>query len=511
MKGNLMRRLLMLCLLTLGLMFAGAKILAPQVALAGVENGTAVLFKPDNVWLNTSRSPVADDAKNRLVLLDFWTYGCINCMQIVPDLKALEMEFGDKLLVIGVHSAKFAGERGSERIEAAAKRFGITHPVINDSKFDVWDAFTVNAWPTLVLLDGTTGREINRYAGEGHKTEIEEDIREHLPKAGAAASLAGLKMKNKDSSLLSFPSRLGFAPATPWGDVMFVADSGHNRLVGFDLTGKIKVTIGSGAEGHVNGTFAEASFNHPRGFGVAPGGIYVADTGNHLIRYIDFKAGKVSTVAGTGRQGQDRNVSREDALDANLASPWDAKLLPDGKTLVIAMAGLHQLWAMDTATQKISRLAGSGKEDIIDGDADDAALAQPSGLSPAGDTIYFVDAESSSLRSLKDGKVQTLIGTGLFDFGTTDGSYPKALLQHAQGLDADAGRIVVADTYNNALRLYDLKTKQLSTVKLSKDALQEPGDVLQVNGKIYVADTNDNRIVIVDDKAGTAVPLNLKN
>lgn len=509
MRENFMRRLFMLCLLTLGLMFAGAKIMAPQVALAGVEGGAAVLFKPDNVWLNTSRAPVAADAKGRLVLLDFWTYGCINCMQIVPDLKALEMEFGDKLLVIGVHSAKFAGERGSERIAAAAKRFGITHPVINDSKFDVWDAFNVNAWPTLILLDGTTGHEINRYAGEGHKSEIEEDIRKNLPGAGAAP-LAGLKVKDDASSLLSFPSRLGFATGTPWGDVMFVADSGHNRLLGFDLAGHVKVTIGNGAEGHVNGSFAEARFNHPRGFGVSPQGLYVADTGNHMIRYIDFKSGKVSTVAGTGRQGQDRSVSREDALDANLASPWDAKLLPDGKTLVIAMAGLHQLWAMDIPKQKISRLAGSGKEDIVDGDAADAALAQPSGLSPSGDTIYFVDAESSSLRSLRDGKVQTLIGTGLFDFGTADGAYPKALLQHAQGLDADAGRIVVADTYNNALRIFDLKTKMLSTVKLPKDALQEPGDVLQVNGKIYVADTNDNRIVMVDDKAGSATPLALK-
>lgn len=468
-----------------------------------------VLFNGKQEWLNAARPVTAEDAKGRAVLLDFWTYGCINCMQVVPDLKSLEKQFGDKLLVIGVHSAKFAGERGSDRILAAAKRFGITHPVVNDSSFHVWDAFHVDAWPTLVLL-GPDGVEVNRYAGEGHRDEIAADIAKVMDKAAAPAPLAGLKMKEEDKSILSFPSRLGFADTTPWGELIFVADTGHNRLLGFDLTGDVKVTIGSGAEGAKDGDFASASFNHPRGFGVAKHGIYIADTGNHMIRYADFANKTVTRVAGTGQRGNDRFPNEARALDTALASPWDAKMLADGKTLVIAVAGLHQLWTLDTANKTVSLLAGTGEENIRDGEAASAALAQPSGLSVLGKDVYFVDAESSSLRVLKDGQVKTLIGTGLFDFGQVDGKYPKALLQHAQGLDAQEGRVVVADTYNNALRLYDMGSETLSTIRLPKDALAEPGDVMHLNGKLYVADSTHNRITVVDEKAGTAELLALK-
>ena len=478
-------------------------------APAWADNPSDVLFNGKQEWLNTARPVTAEDAKGRAVLLDFWTYGCINCMQVVPDLKALEKQFGDNLLVISVHSAKFAGERGSDRILAAAKRFGVTHPVVNDSQFHVWDAFRVEAWPTLILL-GPDGKEVNRYAGEGHKDGIAADLTKALGKK-TAAPLQGLKTAAEDKSILSFPSRLGFASETPWGELIFVADTGHNDIVGFDIKGDIKIIIGSGAEGAADGDFKTASFNHPRGFGVAKDGLYVADTGNHMIRYVDFKSKIVTRVAGTGERGQDREAKDAPALSTAIASPWDAKMLGDGKTPVIAVAGLHQLWTLDTVKKTLSVLAGTGEENITDGKADAAALAQPSGISVLGEDIYFVDAESSSLRMLtKDGQVKTLIGTGLFDFGIVDGKYPKALMQHAQGLDAQEGRIAVADTYNNALRLYNLPDQTLSTIKLPDGALAEPGDVMHLNGKLYVADSTHNRIVVVDEKAGTVTPLDLK-
>ena len=477
-------------------------------APARADNPSDALFNGKQEWLNTARPVTADDAKGRAVLLDFWTYGCINCMQVVPDLKSLEKQFGDNLLVIGVHSAKFAGERGSDRILAAAKRFGITHPVVNDSQFHVWDAFRVEAWPTLILL-GPDGKEVNRYAGEGHKDEIAADLTKVLGKK-TAAPLQGLKMAAEDKSILSFPPRLGFAADTPWGELIFVADTGHNRLIGFDIKGDIKTIIGSGAEGTADGDFKTASFNHPRGFGVAKNGLYVADTGNHMIRYVDFKAKTVTRSAGTGERGQDREAKDAPALTTAIASPWDAKMLADGKTLAIAVAGLHQLWTLDTEKKTLSVLAGTGEENIKDGQADAAALAQPSGISILGDDIYFVDAESSSLRVLSRGQVKTLIGTGLFDFGIVDGKYPKALMQHAQGLDAQAGHIAVADTYNNALRLYNLADQTLSTIKLPDGALAEPGDVMHLNGKLYVADSTHHRIAVVDEKAGTVASIELK-
>lgn len=473
--------------------------------------GHDILFGGKQEWLNAARPLDKDDAQGRVILLDFWTYGCINCMQVVPDLKKLEAEFGDRLLVIGVHSAKFAGEKGSPRILAAAKRFGITHPVINDSSFAVWQAFKVNAWPTQVLLD-MQGSEAARYSGEGHYEKIRSDVARLLkgsPATAPAAPLAALQEREKAAGLLSFPARLGAMTWAGYGELIFAADSGHNRIVAFGRDGAVRMIIGSGRQGREDGAFDAASFNQPRGFALVPGGIYVADTGNHLIRWVSLKSGQVYTVAGTGERGFDRGLADAPALKAALASPWDVKLLKDKTTLVIANAGTHQLLALDGRKNTVSVLAGSGREDVIDGPAAKAALAQPSALSVAGDAVYFADAESSALRVLEKGAVKTLIGTGLFDFGHADGKYPKAMLQHPQGLYAEEGRILVADTYNNALRAYDTATGALSTLKIG-DALAEPGDVLKLDGKLYVADTNNHRIAVIDEATGKVSELALK-
>jgi thiol-disulfide isomerase/thioredoxin len=443
-------------------------------------------------WLNVTRPLTTGDMAGRLVLLDFWTYGCVNCMQVVPDLTYLEEKFGDQLLIIGVHSAKFSGEQGNDRILAAARRFGLRHPVINDADYAIWKSFHVRAWPTLVLLDGQ-GNEIVRYEGEGHRADLDAAIAKALPSAASAVvSVSSLIAKDDNASILSFPARLASD-----GKLIYVADSGHNRILGFDDEGIVKITIGSGSPGLKDGDFATARFSLPRGITLADNNVlYVADTNNHAIRKVDLAARTVETVAGNGTQGE-------------IASPWDIETMGDGRTLAIAMAGHHQIDALDMKTRALSLLAGSGREDIIDGPAARAALAQPSGLSKEGDTLFFVDAESSALRALKDGRITTLIGTGLFDFGLRDGRYPEAMLQHPQGLFADETRIIVADTYNNALRLYDRKTGILSTIKLTGNPLNEPGDILVTGNQAYIADTNNHAIRRIDLKTGVLKDLKL--
>lgn len=437
-------------------------------------------------WVNTARPLTADDFRGRLTLLDFWTYGCINCMHVIPDLDYLEKKF-PQLLVVGVHSAKYKGEGLNDRILAATRRFNIHHPVMNDNTFAVWDYFGVQAWPTFILLDGE-GKEISRYAGEGHRDELERDIAKALGKMKDIKKVDDLVAVAEKSGYLSFPSHITHADETPWGPLFFVSDTSHHRVVGFDAGGAVKVAIGSGKAELKDGDFKTASFNRPRGMTVVNGILYVADTDNHALRAVDLKAGVVKTVAGDGMRGHET------------ASPWDVELMEDGRTLAIAMAGTHQLYRYDIADGKLSVLAGNGREDIMDGEASDAQLAQPSGLSRLGGTLYFVDAETSSLRQLSGGKVKTLVGTGLFAFGFADGTYPKAMLQHAQGLFAADGKIFLADTYNNALRVYDIATGQLSTVT---DDLSEPGDVFVKDGTAYITDTGHHRVVGVGLKDGS--------
>lgn len=484
------------CVLTLMIFFL-------QPAPAQAQGFAALESGGSGGWLNVTRPLTAEDMKGRLVLLDFWTYGCINCMQVIPDLEYLEHKFGDRLLIIGVHSAKFSGEKGSGRILAAAKRFGLKHPVINDSDFAIWNSYNVRAWPTLVLLNGE-GDEIARYEGEGHRDALEVAIERSIGGAIAVAPLSGLVAKDVDSSVLSFPARLAAGQG-----LLFVADSGHNRILGFDRDGKIQVTIGSGEKGAADGMLATAQFNHPRGLVFLNDDLYITDTGNHLIRRASLTQKTVETVAGTGMQGRSRTAKNAPAKATPIASPWDVEDMGDGKTLAIAMAGVHQIWALDTESGMLSVLAGNGREDIVDGAALNAEIAQTSGLSRNQGALFFVDAESSSLRVLEGGRVLTLIGTGLFDFGNLDGKYPEAMMQHPQGLYAGADSIIVADTYNNNLRRYDRKTKILSTIPLTDGALNEPGDVLIQGDTIYVADTNNHRIIKIDPITGAMTPLAL--
>jgi len=450
-------------------------------------------------WLNVERPLMQKDLDGKILLLDFWTYGCVNCMQIVPDLEFLEHKYGDKLLVIGVHSAKYKGEQDNDRILSAAKRFGLNHPIANDYDYAIWKSFGVNAWPTLIVL-GADGQEISRYSGEGHRSELDKDIGKHISTATNTSSNEDLVLNHKTETPLSFPARL-----ENFENGFVIADAGHNQIVITDNTGKILTRIGSGEKALKDGTYQDASFNNPRGLKAIGDKIYIADTDNHALRVIDTTTKTVTTLAGNGKRGYDRKIKNDKGTTVSLASPWDVEILPqsENKKLAIAMAGLHQLHVYDIPSGTISVLAGSGYEDIEDGAASNAKLAQPSGLATNGDTLFFVDAESSSLRMLKNGEVKTLIGTGLFDYGLIDGTYPKAMLQHAQGLDVANNKIFLADTYNNAIRIYDLKSGELSTLTKGK-ALFEPGDIRIINGQLLISDTNHNSIKTI--KLGSQTP-----
>jgi len=485
-----------------------AALFLPRAGMAQEAGYTLLPAGGAGGWLHVKRPLTAADMQGRLVLLDFWTYGCINCIQIVPDLEYLENTFGERLLVIGVHSAKFEGEKGNDRILAAARRFGLKHPVINDSDFAIWKSFNVKAWPTQVLLDGN-GKEIGRYTGEGHREKIAADIQGAIKDMPApTAGIADLIDAMDHASPLLFPAHMAAADNTPWGKVIFVADTGHNRILAIDPQGTVKATIGGGERGAQDGDFTSAQFNAPRGVAVHNGMLYIADTGNHMLRRADLAGGTVMTVAGTGERGRDRKAKNAPGLKTALASPWDVEFIDGGKRVAIAMAGLHQLWVYDTEKSTVSVLAGTGAERIDDGPALKSTLSQPSGLASAPDgALFFVDAESSALRVLKDGNVETLIGTGLFDFGLVDGPYPQALMQHPQGLAVDKDRVVVADTYNNALRVYDRKAKTLTTVKLTGDGLSEPGDVILHDGYAIISDTNHHALKKIDLTTGAVSTL----
>lgn len=461
-------------------------------------------------WLNTSRPLVAEDLVGRLLLVDFWTYCCINCMHVIPKLNKLEKEFGDSLTVIGVHSAKFVNERERDNISNAIVRYDIKHPVVNDAHFKIWKAFGVTAWPTLILIN-PEGKIEATFSGEGDLGVMRDAIKGVLKKYAVMNKSLPVKLEQDKQAkkALSFPSKFAYVENFDTKPALFISDSGNNRIVGVRMNGEMFITIGSGTSGYHDGSFETAQFCKPQGIAYSNNTLYVADTVNHRLRKIDFGTKMVTTLAGTGERGSPLRSQSVDALSTALASPWDVALYPDDSHLVIAMAGTHQLWSYDITHKTLSVVAGNGRESIDDGSLPYNSLSQPSGLSARNGKLYFVDSETSSLRLFFEGQVTTLIGTGLFDFGYEEGSRDHARMQHALGLYADDDSIYIADTYNHAIRKYDHGKYELFNVSgngktgnrvgsFQETQFNEPNDIIRINNKLYVADTNNHRIVILD-------------
>jgi len=473
-------------------------------------------------WLNTDKPLTLSALRGKVVLLDFWTYGCINCMHIIPDLKRLEKKYPNELVVIGVHSAKFENEKDTENIRRIILRYEIEHPIVNDADFAIWKAYAVDAWPTRYLID-PAGYIIGRLSGEGGYDVLDGAISQTIEEFRKRGELNEQPLK-----LVLEKARVGDLPlafpgkvlADPKNARLFIADSDHNRIVVAKLDGTLIETIGAGVRGLSGGSFESASFFHPQGMALDGDKLYVADTENHLIRLVDLGARTVQTIAGTGKQSLEREANGP-ALSVSLSSPWDLQLV--GRTLYIAMAGPHQIWKLDLDKQQISTFAGSGREGNSDGSLSEAEFAQPSGLALIGDTLCVADPEGSIIRAidLSSGKVRTLVGgtRDLFDFGDRDGRGEHARLQHPLGLAVYRNNLLIADTYNHKVKELNLQSREVQTfVGSGKPGQQdgntpsfyEPGGLSIAGDKLYVADTNNHAIRVVDLKTKETRTLEIK-
>ena len=461
-------------------------------------------------WLNTDKPLSLAALKGKVVLLDFWTYGCINCIHIIPDLKKLEAKYPNNLVVIGVHSAKFDNEKDTENIRKIILRYGIEHPVVNDADFKIWESYAVNAWPTQVLID-PNGYVIRHLSGEGNYSEIDQTITQTVGEFRKKGELneTPLKLtleKAKVGNLpLAFPGKV---LADEKSNRLFISDSNHNRIVITDLNGKFIETIGNGKASLTDGNYTKAAFNRPQGLALDGDNLYIADTENHAIRKINLATKIVETISGDGKQAAWRSTGGA-AKTSQLSSPWD--LTKVGDALYIAMAGTHQIWKLDLAKQIVAPFAGSGAEARVDAPIEESAFAQPSGIVSDGKSLYVADSESNIIReiSFQKGTVETLVGGDLFDFGDRDGEGDDVRLQHPLGVTIYDGKILVADTYNHKIKQLDAEKREVTTflgtgksgqIDGAKSQFYEPGGLSVAGDKLYVADTNNQAIRVVDLK-----------
>jgi len=404
------------------------------------------------------------------------------------------------IAVVGVHSGKYTTERETPRIRDASIRLGAAHPTVNDRQFRVWRSYAVQAWPTLVAVD-PRGAVVGMQAGEFTADAVAPFLERLIADARSAGTLVeGPRHFAADPptvapGMLAFPGKVAVD-----GRRIAIADSGHHRvLIGtLDERGarmRVERTVGGSAAGYRDG--AEPAFVSPQGLAFDGDLLHVADAGSHTVREVSLRTGEARTVAGTGAQLR----SAVDEARGALSSPWDLALA-DG-TLYVAMAGVHQLWTVSLATPRVEVLSGSGAEELHDGPNGTAALAQPMGICTDGGVVYFVDAESSAVRVAdRDpaGGVRTIVGTGLFDFGDVDGTGDAVRMQHQQGIArAPDGRLLVCDSYNDALKWVDPATRRAETWVRG---FSQPSGLAIGDQAVYVADTNAHRIAVVDRRSG---------
>jgi thiol-disulfide isomerase/thioredoxin len=520
-------------------------------------------------WINTASSLELRQLRGKFVLLDFWTYCCINCIHVLPEIKKLEKAYPNELVVIGVHSAKFAGEKDSANITDAVMRYEIEHPVVNDAEHAIWNRYGVRSWPSMAMID-PEGQLFWMDSGE-HKFEDLDRLLKHVMPYYEKKGLIDrqpirfdLAAHRAKATPLRYPGKV---LADEAGDRLFISDSNHNRIVITKLDGTLIETIGTGQIGKADGNYATAQFHRPQGTAIIGQTLYVADTENHSLRKIDLVKKTVTTISGTGVQGRnawpghdarafrfgegklpERFVGKPSETELN--SPW--ALWVHKKDLYIAMAGPHQIWKMTLDEKEIGPYAGNGREDIVDGpllppepyETGFSSFAQPSGLASDGTWLYVADSEGSSIRAVPfdpKEKVKTVIGTSelsggrLFVFGDRDGKgllrkkegtlffsgdadeTDGPLLQHCLGVVFHRGQLYLTDTYNNKIKRLDPKTARCDTIagsgkpaatdaeKGADAAFDEPEGLSAAAGKLYIADTNNHVIRVVDLDAGNKV------
>ncbi|WP_292395875.1 redoxin domain-containing protein [Methanoculleus sp. UBA303] len=460
-------------------------------------------------WLNIDRPLSIRDLSGRIVLLSFVTFACSNCMRLVPEIRQLVGEHPD-LVVIEVHSPRLESSAVAGDVREAVHRAGAGYPVAIDHDHLLWQAFGVRDWPTFVLID-PEGNILGKTTGEGLYRRLNLNIGRIAREFEQRGLLekeplqSGAAQETAREGALYQPGKIA---ADNVGMRLFISDSGHHRIIVAGGDGKILETIGSGAAGNTDGSFSEAAFYLPEGlaFDEEAGILYVADTGNHMIRQVSWPDRRVTTIAGTGLSAPSPGEGGP-GTGVALNAPWDLALL--GGYLYVVMAGANQVWRLDLATHEVEPYAGSGREALVDGPLREAAFAGPSGIATDGEVLYVADSGASAIRRIKRGMVETFIGHSLEDFGDLDTIAGMARIHHPMGVAFRQGSLYIADTYNQKIKEFDPGTGWVLTRVgsggrgyrdgLSGDAkLNMPDGLVHFGGLWYIADAGNHAIRVYD-------------
>jgi sugar lactone lactonase YvrE len=450
-------------------------------------------------WLNCDAQTI-EAQHGRVLALVFWNASSAYCHNLLDQVATLKARHPLALAAIGVHLPKFDAEVDGRTVLKALNRLKVGFPVANDRGWVTWQHYGITRWPAVALIDPEGNlREI--FSGDDQLAALDNAISALVDEVGGIHALPPEDdgLRNAEPRLsLSFPAGLVVTETH-----LYVADSGHHRILECSFEGRVLRQFGTGHAALVDGPPAEAAFSHPRGLCILRDWLYVADSGNHAIRRVQLLDGTVETVLGTGRPGTPKEGRHEQAGDCALNQPW--ALAGANDRLFVALAGCNQVWEYDLGHRYLRFVAGTGELGIADGPGRNALLAHPAGLALVQQTLYVADSASSSVRAvqLQQATVQTLVGQGLYEFGDADGTRSAARLQYPLALALDPGAPVlwIADAYNGSLRKLRLGGGDVTTHALPHELLQ-PWALAMGGGALWIADGAAHEVLRHDPDSG---------
>ena len=465
-------------------------------------------------WFNVVKPLKNSDIEGKIVVMHFWSYSCSSCVESIEKLKELDAKNPDSLAIIGVHNPIFDNEKNYNSVKKAVIRHEISYPVINDSGLDLAKKFNIKNNPSFLIF-GLSGRADKKYVGSDSIDKVIKRTQELIDKNKFSINHSRLPIvleKNITiASLLTSPTKIIYEENFSYKGREFpafiIANSGQNSVLISSMMGEIILKIGSGIRGMVDGDIAEAKFSYPQGILYDNKNLYIADTGNNSLRIVDFETQKVKTIIGSGEQGDALQVKRIDAKSVDLSAPTDLEFFPDDSNIAISNSGTNQILVFDIKNKNISILAGNGDKGEDDGVYPENSLAQTSDMAVYSDKLYFVDGLTSNLRVVnKDGVLKTLYS-----------NKSSKKLQNPRGLIVDDTGAYISDSFNHVIRKYDFNSQQLNTLfgfdrgedVGTKTSFDEPSGLVSIIDKLYVVDTNNNRVLAVNRVKGSSTLLDL--
>jgi DNA-binding beta-propeller fold protein YncE len=451
-------------------------------------------------WVNSRGQLRLSELRGRVVLLVFWNIASITSANLLAELRRLEKRHPDEFVLLTVHTPRYTSRQPDAVVLKALQRNRLRAPVANDREWLAWMLYGIPAWPTTLLIDAEGGLAA-RFVGEGRSAEIEDamiQLQEGLPPAHMRPAIELLEnTRTPAAGPLASPAHV-LATDTR----LFVSDSGHHRVLECSHDGRVLRQFGSGTPGNWDGQAAACGFQSPQGLALGPDALYVADAGNHCVRRMCFDTGEVDTVLGSGRPAYADVEAQGSGLRAAVNAPYAVAV--EGDALYVAASGQNQILRVDLRAQSVATLAGDGRNDLRDGIGGEASLAQPVALALLPGQLLVADAGGNAIRRLRfaDAALTTLAGSSPWEPGREDGTGRKARLAFPCGLAAAGNRVYVADTCNDRLCVLDPYSGELSTLPI-EHPLHEPQGLSFAAGALWVADRNDDAILRIDPVQAT--------